>query len=97
MDHTSNLTTHRAAASVWERRGWHGPTIEERLGPSLVSLAGAGLLAYGATRRSWRGLWCMASGAALIAWAAAGLANPYEVRARWDRNLRRPPADPVTR
>jgi hypothetical protein len=98
-DNAPNLTAHRAAASVWERRGWQGRTIEERVGPWLVSLAGAGLLAYGAgaTRRSWRGVWWMVSGAGLIGCAAAGLANPREVKARWDRSVRQPPADPVTR
>ena len=95
-DNAPNLATHRAAASVWERRGWQGRTIEEQVGPWLVSLAGAGLLAYGATRRSWRGVWWMVSGVGLIGCAAAGLANPHEAKARWERSVRQPPADPVT-
>ena len=97
IDDSRNLTSHRAPASVWERRGWQGHTIEERVGPWLVSLAGACLLTYGATRRSWRGVWWMVSGVGLIGCAAAGLANPYEAKARWDWSGRQPPVDPVTR
>ena len=93
----SNLGTHRAEASVWDRRGWQGRTMEERVGPWLVSLAGVGLIAYGARERSWRGFWCMVSGAGLIGCAAAGLGNPREVKARWDRGLRQAPTDAVTR
>ena len=43
---TLNLFSHRAPQSVWDRRGWHGVTLEERVGPWLVSMAGAGLLVY---------------------------------------------------
>jgi hypothetical protein len=39
---TPNLGSHRAPTSVWDKRGWRGPTIEEQVGPWLVSLAGAG-------------------------------------------------------
>ena len=95
-DNAPNLTSHRAAATVWERRGWQGPTVEERIGPWLVSLAGAGLLVYGATRRSWSGVWWMVTGVGLIGCAAAGLANPQEARARWDRSGGQPSVDPVT-
>lgn len=95
LDNAPNLTSHRAAASVWDRRGWQGVTIEERLGPWLVSLAGTGLLAYGATRRSWRGVWWMMCGASLIG-CAASLAKPQAARAQWDRRFGRLPHDPVT-
>ena len=97
-DEAPNLTAHRAAASVWERRGWQGRTVEERVGPWLVSLAGASLFAYGATRRSWRGAWWMISGVGLIGAAAVGLANPHEAGARWAglRNVWQPRADTVT-
>lgn len=90
-----NLTSHRATASVWERRGWKGRTIEERAAPWLVWLAGAGLFAHGATRRQWRGLGWMVSGTGLMVCVAAGCATPYGARARWA--VRQPPADLVTR
>ncbi len=63
---TPNLTMHRRPQSVWDKRGWQGPTIEEQLAPWLVSLGGAGLFAFGASRRSWGGAPYMAAGAALI-------------------------------
>ena len=86
-DHATNLISHRGPRSIWDRRGWRGVTVEERLGPSLISLAGAGLLAYGATRRSWRGALYMMGGLALISCAAAGLCSPREAPVRW-RHLR---------
>ena len=98
-DEAPNLSAHRATASVWERRGWQGRTVEERVGPWLVSLAGAGLFSYGASRRSWRGVWWMIGGLGLIGAAAVGLANPHEAATRWSRlrSVRQPPIDTVTR
>jgi hypothetical protein len=94
-EHATNLISHRGPQSIWDRRGWRGVTVEERLGPSLISLAGAGLLAYGATRRSWRGVLCMMSGVSLIGCAAAGLCSPREAPVRW-RHLRGFVTDTVT-
>jgi hypothetical protein len=94
-DHATNLLSHRGPRSIWDRRGWRGVTVEERLGPSFVSLAGAGMLVYGATRRSWRGVLYMMSGVSLIGCAAAGLCSPREAPVRW-RHLRGFAADPVT-
>ena|SRR5438477_895536 len=90
-----NLISHRSAQSIWDKRGWQGETIEERLGPWFVSAAGTGLLAYGATRRSWRGAWLMMGGVALIACAAAGLCNPRYAGGRL-RHLRQSRVDRVT-
>ena len=44
IESARNLTCRRAARSVWDKRGWRGVTIEERVSPWLVSIAGAGLL-----------------------------------------------------
>ena len=90
-----NLISHRSPQSIWDKRGWQGETVEERLVPWLASAAGAGLLAYGATRRSWRGAWLMMGGVALIGCAAAGLCNPRYAAGRL-RLLRQPPVDRVT-
>ena len=89
-----NLTSHRAARSVWDKRGWSGVTIEERVGPWLVSLAGAGLVLAGARRRSWGGVRLIAGGASLIGVAAAGLCNPRHAPVRW-RQLTQPSWDRV--
>jgi hypothetical protein len=91
-----NLMSHRASASVWDRRGGTALTVEERIGPWLVSFAGAGLLSYGATQGSWRGVWYLIGGVGLISCVAAGLYNPRDAAACW-RHLRRDAnADPIT-
>jgi hypothetical protein len=82
-DSARNLACHRAARSVWEKRGWSGVTIEERVGPWAVSLAGAALIVAGARRRSWTGAHLAIGGAMLIACAAAGLCNPRHAAMRW--------------
>lgn len=82
-DNARNLACHRAARSVWQKRGWSGVTIEERVGPWIVSLAGTTLLIAGARKRSWRGASWMISGATLIGCAAAGLCNPRHAAIRW--------------
>jgi hypothetical protein len=93
---TPNLVSHRASTSVWDKRGWHGPTIEEQIGPWVLSLAGAALVVYGVGRRSWRGAWWIASGIGLITGAAAGLATPHRARMLLRHHLQRDSADPTT-
>jgi uncharacterized membrane protein len=92
----STLISHRAPTSVWDKRGWNGPTIEDRVGPWLVSLAGAALVVYGARRRSWRGIWSMASGISLIAGAVAGLSNPQQARMSLRHHFPRDASDRIT-
>jgi uncharacterized membrane protein len=95
IDKATNVARHRAARSVWDRRGWRGVTIEERVGPWIVSLAGASLVVAGARQRSWRGVRWMVGGATLLSCAAAGLCNPRHAAVRL-RHLARPSADRVT-
>lgn len=94
-DNARNLACHRSARSVWEKRGWSGVAIEERVGPWFISLAGAGLLIAGARERSWRGVRWMVAGATMIGCAAAGLCNPRHASVRW-RQIAEPLADRVT-
>jgi hypothetical protein len=94
-DSARNLACHRSARSVWEKRGWNGVTIEERVGPWAVSLAGAALIATGARRRSWTGVHLVVGGATLIACAAAGFCNPRHAAIRW-RSLTERRPDPLT-
>ena len=94
-DNARNLACHRAAQSVWNKRGWSGVAIEERVGPWLASLAGATLLVAGARRPSWRGVQLMLGGAGLLGCAAAGLCNPRHAAVRW-RFLTRLATDRIT-
>jgi hypothetical protein len=94
-DKARNLACHRAARSVWDKRGWSGVTIEERVSPWLISLAGTALLICGARQRSWRGVRWMLGGATLVGCAAAGLCNPRDASIRW-RHLTRPSLDRIT-
>jgi uncharacterized membrane protein len=80
---------------VWEKRGWSGVAIEERVSPWLISLAGAGLLIAGSRQRSWRGVRWMLAGATMLGCSAAGLCNPRDAAVRW-RHLMRPTVDRTT-
>jgi hypothetical protein len=91
-----NLDMHRAPRSVWDKRGWRGITIEERVAPWLISMAGACLLVYGAMRRSRRGTPYVIGGAGLIGCAAVGFCNPRYATARWQHLRRRIEPDSVT-
>jgi hypothetical protein len=90
-----NLTSHRAARSVWDKRGWSGVTIEERVWPWVVSLAGASLLVAGVRRRSWGGIHLILGGMGLLGCAATGLCNPRHAAIRW-RHLVQPSWDRVS-
>jgi hypothetical protein len=92
----STPISHRAPASVWDKRGWSGPTLEDRVGPWLVSLGGAFLVVYGARRRSWRGIWSIASGIGLIAGAIAGLSNLHQARMTLRHHFHRDSSDKIT-
>jgi hypothetical protein len=83
MTVSTNLVSHRAPASVWDKRGWRGVEVEERVAPALASSAGVLLLAYGLSRRSLRGLGSALFGTALVGCAAAGLRNPRHAKTRW--------------
>jgi hypothetical protein len=94
-----NLMAHRSDVDVWARRDWRRRAMEERLGHWLVSTAGASLVAYGtycATRRSWRGLWWVASGASLIGCAAWGFGKANDGTARWSHAVEQASADIVS-
>ncbi len=84
----ANLLSHRTSQSVWDKRGWSGPTIEERLMPWALSVGGAALVVAGASRRSWYGAPFVVTGAVLIGCVAAGLCNPRELGVRLRHAIR---------
>jgi hypothetical protein len=77
-----NLTTHRAARSVWDRSGWDGS--RERLGISrvLLGVGGAALAIQGARQRTWSGRFMAALGGSVAYWALTGEGDLSEARRR---------------
>ena len=67
-----NLTTHRAPASVWDRRGWDGTRRELALTRWLVGLGGAALALQGMRQKSVSGSLLAGVGGSLAWWAMTG-------------------------
>lgn len=77
-----NLTTHRASASVWDRRGWDGTRERVAMSRWMIGAGGAALAIQGLRRRNIGG-WLLAGlGSGLALWAIAGEADFSEVRRR---------------
>jgi hypothetical protein len=70
-----NLTVRRSEAPARERRGWRQRYLDGERVLRLVSMAGAGLLLYGAysaRRRTTSSPWWVVCGASLLGCAVAG-------------------------
>ena len=82
--HTSelNLTTHRAAASVWDRRGWDGTRRELALTRWLVGLGGVALALQGMRQKNVTGSLLAGLGGSLAWWAISGEGDLSAAR-RW--------------
>lgn len=76
-----NLTTHRSAASVWERRGWNG-TREVAVTRWLIGVGGGVLAIEGFRRRSFVGTLLAGIGGSLAWWALTGEGDLSDAR-RW--------------
>jgi hypothetical protein len=96
MERSKNLTYRRASGSVWDKRGWSGVTIEERLLPWVIGAAGAAAMTYGARRRSWKGVAVALGGLTMWTCATNGLCNPRYASARLDYLMRKRAKDRVT-
>jgi hypothetical protein len=77
-----NLSTHRAPASVWDRRGWDGTREQLTITRCLVGAAGAALAVQGMRQRSVTGGLLAGLGGSLAWWALTGEGNLLETR-RW--------------
>ena len=77
-----NLTTHRAAESVWERRGWDGTREQLAMTRWLLGIGGGALALQGLRQRSIAGSLLAGVGAGLAWWALAGEGDLSEPR-RW--------------
>jgi hypothetical protein len=84
-DSELNLSTHRAPASVWERRGWDGTREQLTLTRWLVGAAGAALAVQGMRQRSVMGGLLAGFGGSLAWWALTGEGDLLEAR-RWIGN-----------
>jgi hypothetical protein len=77
-----NLTTHRAPASVWDRRGWDGSRERLTLSRMLVGVGGAALAIQGIRQRTWGGRLLVGFGGSLAFWAFTGEGDLGEARRR---------------
>jgi hypothetical protein len=88
MDHVErsseglNLTTHRAAASVWDRRGWDGSRERLTLSRLLVGAGGGALAVQGIRQGTWAGRLLAGFGGSLAFWALTGEGDLGEARRR---------------
>jgi hypothetical protein len=81
-----NLTTHRASASVWDRRGWDG--TRERLAMTrwLLGVGGSALALQGLRQKTAMGGVLAGIGGSLAWWALSGEGDLSEAR-RWFTHL----------
>jgi hypothetical protein len=81
-----NLTTHRASANVWDRRGWDGS--RERLATTrwLLGIGGTALALQGLRQKTIAGGFLAGIGGSLAWWALSGEGDLSEAR-RWFTHL----------
>jgi hypothetical protein len=77
-----NLTTHRAAASVWDRRGWDGTRERLALPRLLIGIGGGALAIQGLRQRTVAGSLLAGVGGGLAWWALTGEGDLSDVRRR---------------
>ena len=69
---TTNLETHRVAASVWERPGWDGRREPPAVSRLLIGVGGGALVWQGLRRQNWTGRIMAGIGGSLAWWALTG-------------------------
>ena len=77
-----NLTTHRAPASVWDRRGWDGTRERMAMTRWLLGAGGSALALQGLRQRGVMGGLLAGIGGSLAWWALSGEGDLSEAR-RW--------------
>jgi hypothetical protein len=78
--HGLNLTTHRAASSVWDRRGWDGSREQLAMTRWLLGIGGGALAVQGLRQRSVAGSILAGIGASLAWWAFTGEGDLSDAR-----------------
>ena len=72
IDPDLNLVTHRASASVWDKRGWDGTRERLALTRALLGAGGAALAIQGLRQRSTTGRILAGLGGTIAWWALSG-------------------------
>src|SRR5438093_5503399 len=80
MTDTLNLTTHRAAESVWDRRGWDGTREQLAITRWLLGIGGSALALQGLRRRSVAGSLLAGVGGTIAWWAFTGEGDLSDAR-----------------
>ena len=80
MTETLNLTTHRAPASVWDRRGWDGTRQQLAITRWLLGIGGSALALQGLRRRSVAGSLLAGVGGTIAWWAFTGEGDLSDAR-----------------
>ena len=80
--HGLNLTTHRAAESVWARSGWDGTREQLAMTRWLVGIGGGALALQGLRQRTLTGSLLAGIGGSLAWWALTGEGDLPDAR-RW--------------
>ena len=80
MTETLNLTTHRAAESVWDRRGWDGTREQLAITRWLLGIGGGVLAVQGLRQRSVAGSLLAGVGGTIAWWAFSGEGDLSEAR-----------------
>ena len=80
MTDTLNLTTHRAAESVWDRRGWDGTREQLAITRWLLGIGGGVLAVQGLRQRSVAGSLLAGVGGTIAWWAFSGEGDLSEAR-----------------
>ena len=97
-NHRLNMTPHRAAESVWDRRGWDGTREQLTVARWLVGLGSAALAIQGIRQRTVTGSIIAGVAGSVAVWALTGEGDMSEPRRRVGHLLDRAglrPADPV--
>jgi hypothetical protein len=71
-NHRLNMTPHRAAESVWDRRGWDGTRERPTLARWLVGLGSAALALHGLRQRTVTGSIVAGVAGGVAFWALTG-------------------------
>jgi hypothetical protein len=87
--HGLNLTTHRAAGNVWDRRGWNGTRQQLAMTRMLVGAGGGALALQGLRQRTILGSLLAACGGGLAWWALTGEGDLSDARLRIGHILER--------